>query len=73
MTDPDGPTRPVVPQPYRPVHHARPNDTVDLTNRLPRAEPPSWLLSGPLLAAGVLLLLVVAAWLAYQYARVQLR
>jgi hypothetical protein len=58
--------------PYRPAHRSA-EDAVDLTEQWRGHGPPSWRLSGTLLALAVILLLVTCAWLAYQYTQMWLR
>jgi hypothetical protein len=70
-------TRPVAPRraardPYRPAHRPL-EDTVDLGAQCRVHEPPSWLLSGTLMALAVISLLATSVWLAYHYAHTWLR
>jgi hypothetical protein len=70
-------TRPVAPRraardPYRPAHRPL-EDTGDLGAQCRVHEPPSWLLSGTLMALGVISLLATSVWLAYHYAQMWLR
>jgi hypothetical protein len=70
-------TSPVAPRraasgPYRPAHRP-PEDTADLVAQCRVDEPPSWLLSGTLMALGVISLLATSVWLAYHYAQAWLR
>jgi len=58
--------------PYRPAHRP-PEDTVDMVAQCHVHEPPSWLLSGTLMALGVISLLATSVWLAYYYAHTWLR
>jgi hypothetical protein len=58
--------------PYRPAHRP-PEDTVDMVAQCHVHEPPSWLLSGTLMALGVISLLATSVWLAYHYAQTWLR
>lgn len=60
-------------QPYRPLHQAGAADIVDPAQRFHRLEPPFWRVSGTLMAAGVLLLLVAAGWLSSHYTQAGLR
>ena len=53
--------------PYRPAHRPL-EDTVDLVAERRIHEPPSWLLSGTLMALAVISLLATSVWLAYHYA-----
>jgi hypothetical protein len=66
-------TRPVIPRraargSYRPSHRPA-EDTVDLVAQRRVHEPPSWLLSGTLMALAVISLLATSVWLAYHYAQ----
>jgi hypothetical protein len=75
VTRPDD--RPVTPRhagpgPSRPAHRA-PEDAVDLVAEWRGHEPPSWWLSGTLMALAVILLLVTCVWLAYHFAHTWLR
>jgi hypothetical protein len=70
-------TRPVAPRraardPYRPAHRPL-EDTVGLVAPSRVHEPPSWLLSGTLMALAVISLLATSVWLAYHYAHTWLR
>jgi hypothetical protein len=58
--------------PYRPTHRT-PDDTTDLVGQSRVHEPPSWLLSGTLMALAVISLLATSVWLAYHYAQTWLR